>query len=114
MTVKRKPGRPRKVGRPRKRRVRRRANQPGGQLGALAPLAKIIGPLLLAEAAKVGISAISKKIRGKGAHGGRRGMGLKLAGQGHRRHGRKPGPKRRRIKNVILPFGPGLKFPLGI
>ena len=50
----------------------------------ILPLAKFIGPLILGEAAKFGIKAGIKKIRGRGLTPA--GAGLKLAGQGkHRR-----------------------------
>lgn len=111
MTVKR------KVGRPRKRKVPvRRRRQEGGQIGAIMPLLKFLGPLVLGEVAKFGISKAlhgkKKKKRGRGLHVA--GGGLRLAGQGHtrvQRRGRKPGPKRR-PRNMILPFPPGFRFPV--
>ncbi len=122
---KRKPGRPRKPG-PRRRPVRRRRpgvvnvhnrgrrvpiNQPGGQLGALLPIAKLIAPLVLGELAKPLIRKGIKKVTGRGLHpaGARPGRGLKLAGQGGgRRRRRKPGPKPGRAHILPHPLPPAL------
>jgi len=112
----------RRVGRPRKRlatarrrvkrvKARRFTNQPGGQFGALLPIAKILGPILLGEAAKIGIGELTKSIKRKRRKGrglGVAGSGLRLAGAGHRR--RKPGPKKRRRPPSRIP--PGFKFPI--
>lgn len=89
MVVKRKPHGKRRVGRPRKRRAPRQA---GGQLGAIMPVLKFLGPLILGEVAKLGISSGLKRIRGKGVHG----RGLKLSGAGHVRRL----PQRRRVAGV--------------
>lgn len=113
MPVKRKVGRPRKPVMSKRLRaaaaIVRRRRQAGGQLGALMPIVKFLGPLLLGEVAKLGIGAVSKKIRGKGLSPA--GAGLKLAGAGHKRR-RKPGPKKRRKRRSgrppirTLPFIP--------
>lgn len=121
---------PRKVGRPirlkplrsrrpvqrvNKRRGRRPAPQAGGQLGALLPLVKFLGPLLLGEAAKFGIQTGIRKVRkrkkkrkGGGLH--LAGTGLKLAGQGGGRRGPRRKMKRRPKMQVIIPGG--IKVPL--
>lgn len=93
MPPKKKPHGKRRVGRPRKRRaVRRRAPQSGGQLGALLPLAKFVAPLVAGELAKFGIQKGLRKLAGKG-----HGSGLRLAGAGR---GRKRMPQKRRVTGV--------------
>ncbi len=83
----------RRVGRPPMRRqlVRKQA---GGQLGLLAPILKIVAPLVATELAKFGIQKGLKKLTGRGMHGN----GLMLAGQRRGRGAvkRKRAPVRRR------------------
>jgi hypothetical protein len=90
----------------------------------LLPLAKVIAPLILAEAAKFGVQTGLKKIRkklggGRGLHPA--GAGLKLAGQGHRRrrvpiNRARPGPKRRkaRFQVIKIPGIGGIRLPVAI
>lgn len=81
-------------------RRRRRAQQPGGQFSAIA---SVLGPIVAKEVAKVIIPKIRKQLGfGLNVAGGRRGRGLKLAGQGKHRMRRKP-VKRRKVKRKRKP-----------
>lgn len=128
--VKRRPRR--RIGRPPMRRI----NQPGGQFGILAPILKVVAPLVATELARFGIQKGLKKLTGRGM----RGNGLALAGQRRGRGpgrakgsaamrarmaavraqrkptrrrapaGRRRGPSKRRVQILPFPLPPGLKL----
>ena len=73
----------------------------------LKPLAKFLGPLILGEAAKFGISKGIKAVAGKKKKRGRgfapAGAGLKLAGQGRKRKPRKRRhPARKPVSAAVM------------
>ena len=66
---------------------RRKKKQVGGQLGALLPLLKFVGPVVAAEAIKFGVqTALRKTKKGKKR---KKGKGLKVAGSGLRLAGQR-------------------------